>query len=93
MPTSLADLSTAVWLKAEILLVVNPDGTLHRYARVGEALIPLEPTRNPEYAAPVDPLETLAADVAYLLQTWSEIGNPPEAVMRQGETSAVIEVS
>ena len=86
---SLADMDAADWLKAEILLVANRDGTLHRYARVGEALIPLEPTRNPEYAAPVDPIETLAADVAYLLQTWSEIGNPPEMVMRQGEATEV----
>jgi len=48
-------------------------------------LIPLEPTRNPEYAAPVDPLETALADAAYLIQTLSELGNPPEMVMRQGE--------
>ncbi len=82
---SLADIDAADWLKAEILLVANPDGTLHRYARIGEALIPLEPTRNPEYVAPADPLETAAADLAYLFQTWSEIGNPAEMVMRQGE--------
>ncbi len=80
---SLADLDAADWLKTEFLLVTNPDGTLHRYARVGEAMIPLEPTRNPEYVAPVDPLETLAADVAYLAQTLREIGDPPEMVMRQ----------
>ena len=84
---SLADLSAVAWLDAEYMLVVNPDGTLHRYARVGEALIPLEPTRNPEYVAAADPIETLAADVAYLLQTWSEIGNPPEMVMRQGQAT------
>ena len=82
---SLADIDAADWLKAEILLIANRDGTLHRYARVGDALIPLEPTRNPEYAAESDPLETRLADMAYLLQTWSEIGNPPEMVMRQGE--------
>jgi len=75
------------------MIVVNQDGTLHRYARVGDTLIPLEPTRNPEYAAPVDPLETAAADAAYLIQTLSEIGNPPEMVMEQGEAAAVIEVS
>ena len=44
-------------MKAEFLLVSNQDGTLHRYARVGEAMIPLEPTRNPEYAAPGNPME------------------------------------
>ena len=48
-------------------------------------MIPLEPTRNPEYAAAIDPFETAAADLAYLLQTWSEFGNPPEMVMRHGE--------
>ena len=74
-------MEAAAWLKAEFLLVVNRDGTLHRYARVGDTLIPLEPTRNPEYAAPVDPLETALADAAYLIQTLSEIGNPPEMVM------------
>jgi len=90
---SLADLDATKWLKGEFLLVSNPDGTLHRYARVGEAMIPLEPTRNPEYAAPVDPLETAAADAAYLAQTLLEMGNPPERVMEQGEATAVIEVS
>ena len=83
---SLADLDAAKWLKAELLLVSNQDGTLHRYARVGEMMIPLEPTRNPEYAAAVNPLETAAADAAYLAQTLLELGNPPEMVMRQEET-------
>lgn len=83
MSASLADLDAADWLKAEFLLVSNPDGTLHRYARVGETLIPLGPTRNPEYAAPVDPTEAAAADAAYLIQTLLERGNPPEKVMRQ----------
>ena len=49
----------------------------------GEAMIPLEPTRNPEYAAPVNPLETEAADAAYLAQTLLEMGNAPEMVMRE----------
>ncbi|MCY4061385.1 MAG: hypothetical protein OXG53_03340 [Chloroflexi bacterium] len=84
---SLADLDATKWLKGDFLLVSNPDGTLHRYARVGETLIPLEPTRNPEYAAPVDKLETALADAAYLIQTLSELGNPPEMVMRQRESS------
>jgi len=46
-------------------------------------MIPLEPTRNPEYAAPVDKLETALADAAYLAQTLLELGNPPEMVMLQ----------
>ncbi len=33
---SLADLSAAVWLGADLLIVVNPDGRLHRYARRGD---------------------------------------------------------
>ena len=82
---SLADLDATKWLKGDFLLVTNPDGTLHRYVRVGETLIPLEPTHNPEYAAPVDPMETAAADAAYLAQTLLEMGNPPEMVMEQGE--------
>ena len=88
---SLADLDATKWMKAEFLLVSNQDGTLHRYARVGEEMIPLEPTRNPEYAAPADPLETALADAAYLIQTLSELGNPPERVMRQGEEQVVID--
>ena len=40
---------------------LNPDGTLHRYARVGGEMIPLELTRNPDCVAEADPLETLAA--------------------------------
>ena len=83
---SLADLSAALWLDVEYMIVVNPDGTQHRYALEGDEMVALEPIHNPEYAAPADPIETLAADVAYLLQTWSEIGNPPEMVMLQGET-------
>ena len=85
---SLADLDATVWLKAEFLRVSNQDGTLHRYARVGDTLIPLEPTRNPEYAAPVDPLETALADAAYLIQTLSELGNPPEMVMHEDPIEA-----
>ena len=63
--------------------MANPDGTLRRYARVGDTLIPLEQTHNPDYVAPVDPLETALADAAYLIQTLSELGNPPEMAMLQ----------
>ena len=80
---SLADLSLVAWLKAEILLVVNPDGTLHRYAREGDETVALEPIHNPEYVAPADPFETAAASIAYWIQTLREIGNPPEMVMLQ----------
>ena len=62
--------------RAQLLIVTNPDGTLHRYARVGE-MIPVEPTRNPEYAPPVDPTQTALADAAYLAQTLLELGDPP----------------
>ena len=50
-------------------------------------MIPLEFTRNLEHAAPVDPLETAAADAAYLAQTLLEFGNPPEAVFKQEEAT------
>jgi len=44
------------------MIVVNPDGTQHHYARVGGELIPPDPIHNPDYVAAADPLETLAAD-------------------------------
>ena len=67
------------------MLVVNPDGMLHGYALDGDEMVALEPVYNPDYAAAADPVETLAADLAYLMQTLREIGNPLEMVMRQGE--------
>ena len=82
-----ADLSAADWLDVEYMIVVNQDGTQHHYVRVGGAMMPLAPVHNPAYVAESDPVETLAADVAYWFQTWSEIGNPPEMVMRQGEAA------
>ncbi len=88
---SLADLSAAAWLDAELMIVVNPDGTLHRYALEGDEMVALEPVHNPDYVAPADPVETLAADVAYWAQTLRELGNPPEMVMRQGEEQVVID--
>ncbi len=57
-------LSAAAWLKAEFLLVSNQDGTLHRYALEGDEMVALEPVHNPDYVAPADPGETLAADLA-----------------------------
>lgn len=41
--------------------------------------------RNPAYVAPVDPVETLVHSIAYWIQTAREVGNPPEAVFKQGE--------
>ena len=84
---SLADLDAAAWLDAELMYIVNPDGTLHRYALEGDEMVALEPLHNPDYVAAADPVETAAADLAYLLQSLREIGNPPEMVMRQGETA------
>ena len=34
------------------MLVVNPDGTLYRYALDGDEMVALEPVHNPEYVAP-----------------------------------------
>jgi len=84
--TSLADLDAADWLDAEYMIVVNQDGTQHHYARVGGEMMPLAPIHNPAYVAESDPMETLAADVAYWAQSLSEIGNPPEMVFEQGES-------
>jgi len=67
------------------MIVVNQDGTQHHYARVGGEMMPLAPIHNPAYVAESDPMETLAADAAYLAQTLLEMGNPPERVMEQGE--------
>lgn len=92
-PASLADLDAADWLDTEYMIVVNQDGTQHHYERVGGEMMPLAPVHNPAYVAEADPVETLAADLAFWIQTLSEIGNPPEMVMRQGEATAVIEVS
>jgi len=67
------------------MIVVNQDGTQHHYARVGGEMMPLAPIHNPAYVAESDPMETLAADVAYWVQSLSEIGDPPEMVMREDE--------
>ncbi|MCY3833065.1 MAG: hypothetical protein OXG85_08605, partial [Chloroflexi bacterium] len=40
---SVADLSGAVWLDAEWLLVVNPDGTLHRHQKIDGEIVELKP--------------------------------------------------
>ena len=84
---SLADLDAAAWLDAELMFIVNPDGALHRYTQIGDEMVALEPLHNPDYVAAADPVETVAADLAYLLQSLREIGNPPEMVMEQGETA------
>lgn len=51
--------------------MVNPDGAQHHYALEGGEMIPLEPVHNPAYVAPADLVETLAADLAYLIQMFS----------------------
>ena len=75
------------------MIIVNPDGTLHRHQKIGDALVELEPLHNPDFAAPVDPLETVAHSIAYWIQSLLEIGNPAEMVMQQGKSIADIEVS
>ena len=85
---SLADFSAAAWLDAEYMIVVNPDGRQHHHRRIGDRMVALAPVQNLDYVAPADPLETLAADLAYFLQRLREIGNPPERVMRQEELLA-----
>ncbi len=65
-----SDLQGADWLEAEFLIVVNPDGRLHRYARLGDAMIELEPLHSPEMMANIDPLETLATDLVLLVRCW-----------------------
>ena len=82
-PASLADLDAADWLDTEYMIVVNQDGAQHHYARVGGEMMPLAPVHNPAYVAESDPVETLAAKLAYWIQTLSELGNPPEMVILQ----------
>ena len=90
---SLADLDAADWLDAEYMIVVTRDGIQYPYARQGDTMAPLDPIHNPDYVAAADPLETLAADVAYLLQTLREIGNPAEMVMLEDEQVVTISVT
>ena len=66
---------------------------MHRHQKIGDALVELEPLHNPDFAAPVDPLETVAHSIAYWIQSLREFGNTPEAVFEQGESIAEIEVS
>ena len=82
---SWADLSSATWLDAEWLLVVNPDGKVHRHQKIDGGLVELEPWNFPEFVAPVNPVETVLHSIAYWIQTAREIGNPAEAVFRQEE--------
>lgn len=78
-------ISSAAWLDAEWLLVVNPDGKVHRNQKVDGALVELEPWHFPEFAAPVDLVETVLHTIAYGIQTAREIGNPAEMVMQHEE--------
>ena len=78
-----ANLAAAAWLDAEHMLIVNPDGTVHRHQKIDGEIVELEPLHNPDFAAPVDPLETVAHSIAYAIQSLLEIGNPAEMVMRQ----------
>ena len=80
---SWADLSAAVWLDAEYMIVVKPDGTQHHQQRIGDRMVALEPIHNPDYVAPADPLEMAAASIAYWIQTLREFGNPPESLWWQ----------
>ena len=48
------------------MIVVTRDGIQYPYARQGGAMEPLDPIHNPDYVAAADPVETLAADLAYL---------------------------
>ncbi len=92
-PASFADLGGAAWLAAELLIVVGSEGDQHIYARRGDEFETLAPIHNPDIVAPVDPLETAVDSIAHWIQSLRELGNPPEMVFEQGETTAVIEVS
>ena len=81
-----ADLNAADFLDAEYMLVVNPDGKVHRHQKIDGEIVELEPLHFPEFVAPVDPVETVLHSIAYWIQTASEFGNPPEAVFEEGES-------
>ena len=53
-----ADLSADIWLDAEFMLIVNPDGTVHRYKKIDGEMVELEPVHHPDFVAPVKPLES-----------------------------------
>ncbi len=80
-----ADLSADIWLDAEYMMIVNPDGTVHRYKKMDGEMVELEPLHNPDFVAPVNPLETVVDSIAHWIQSQRESGNPPEMVMRQDE--------
>ena len=67
------------------MLVVNPDGKVHRHQKIDGEIVELKPLHFPEFVAPVDPVETVLHSIAYWIQTAREIGNPAEAVFEQGE--------
>ena len=62
-------ISSAAWLDAEHMLIVNPDGKVHRHQKVDGALVELEPLHYPDIVAPVDPVETALHSIAYWIQT------------------------
>lgn len=72
------------------MIIVNPDGTVHRHQKIGDEIVELEPIHNPDFVAPFDPLETAVDSIAYWIQSLRELGNPAEMVMRQGETAPIL---
>ncbi|MCY3781923.1 MAG: hypothetical protein OXG78_16535, partial [Chloroflexi bacterium] len=58
-----------------------------RHQKIDGEIVELKPLHFSDIVAPVDPQETAMAELAYMLQTWSETGNPPEAVFEQGEAT------
>ncbi|MDE2859746.1 MAG: hypothetical protein OXN94_18000 [Chloroflexota bacterium] len=90
---SLADLGAADWLDAERLVVVTPSGERYYYHRRGGKLVALKPVQGPGAVAESDPVETAVARLLHMMQSAREAGNPAERVMRQDQSSAVIEVS
>ena len=84
---SWADHNSATWLDAEWLLIVNPDGKVHRHQKIDGEIVELEPLHFPEFVEPVDPVETALHAIAYGIQTLLEFGNPAEAIFKQGETA------
>ncbi len=75
------------------MMIVNPDGTVHRYKKIDGEMVALEPLHHPDFVAPVNPLETVVDSIAYWIQAARESGNPPEMVMEREPVEGSVRIA
>ena len=92
-PASDSDLQAALDLGVMFLVLVTPAGLQYHYRRSGDKMKLVEVINNPAYVALPSPQEDEESRAAYEAQIIAEWDNPAEIMMRQGEATAVIEVS